>query len=58
MKSNIIRDESMFDESKLFMERKQDEIQNLTRDCEGLTNKSFQANIKAQQAKELTDDLN
>ena len=58
MRSNLIRDETMFSESKTFIERKQSEIQDLNRECENLTHKNFQTNIKAQQAKELSDDLN
>jgi myosin-crossreactive antigen len=58
MRSNLIRDETMFSESKTFIERKQSEIQDLNRECENLTHKNFHTNIKAQQAKELSDDLN
>jgi len=58
MRSNLIRDETMFSESKVFIERKQEDIQALSRACEQLSHKNFQTNLRAQQAKELSDDLN
>ena len=57
IKSNIARDESMFGESKSYIERKQTDIEELNRDCENLSHKNFQINQKAQQAKELSDNL-
>ena len=41
MRSNLVRDETMFSESKLFIERKQEEIQELSRACEQLSHKNF-----------------
>lgn len=58
MRSNIIQDETMFNESRAFVERKQDEIQTLNREIEGLRIKNSQINLRAQTAKGLSEDLN
>lgn len=47
MRSNLVRDETMFSESKHYIERKQNDIQGLNRECENLSHKNFQINIKA-----------
>jgi predicted nucleic acid-binding Zn-ribbon protein len=57
IKSNLARDEALFAESKHLIERKQQDIQDLGRECETLAHKNFQISIKAQQAAELTEDL-
>lgn len=41
IKSNIARDESLFGESKTYIERKQSEIEELNRECENLSHKNF-----------------
>jgi len=41
MRTNLVRDETMFGESKSFMERKQQEINDLSRECENLSHKNF-----------------
>jgi len=48
----------MFSDSKQFISRKQSEIQELRRECENLAHSNFQISLRAQQAKELSDDLN
>lgn len=47
MRSNMAKDETMFEESRSFMERKQDDIAQLSKEIENLQHKNFTINIKA-----------
>jgi hypothetical protein len=44
----MIRDETAFNEAEIFMKNKREEIEVLTRECEGLRSKNMHANLKAQ----------
>ena len=58
MKSNLLMDESMFGESKAQVERKQQEIHQLNQKIENITLENFKINIRAQEAAELSRELN
>jgi len=57
VKSNQLRDEAMFNDSRDFVEKKQEEIHNLNKECERLAHDNFKINMRAQQANDLTEDL-
>ena len=57
LNANLMRDEAIFTETKLYIEQKEFEIKKLTDECTRLEQKNYQISNKAREAKTITDNL-